>query len=186
MADQKIPILTPKDLAVLRRLLDWAKKVRPNPSLRTGPIDEGHQGPEVYVAKTPAAGIPALAVDTGTGTSGVGIGSAECPIYRVDLEYGSYKLIAVAGLEYPVYNPTMASVDGDSWLLVVRDKFGNWMAVTGGGGTGDRIEVVELANSGVVPPAGYLDARIRIWRPNTGVLEVGAWIWLKDVTSDPP
>jgi hypothetical protein len=71
--------LTEQDRNELRALLRMAQTRRANPTLRPsyGFIeDEEHQAPEVYVAKTPASGIPALVAGsafvscTGTGTAG--------------------------------------------------------------------------------------------------------------------
>lgn len=90
------------------------------------PSDDEYLTPEVYVALTPSGGIPALAEGSDVGTAfGAGDtpGSASCQIYQ-RLPDGTLQVIT--GLTRTVYNLSESAVDGTSWVLVVRDKYGNW------------------------------------------------------------
>ena len=102
--------------------------------VRTAEGDEGYLPPEVYVARTPTGGIPALSQGTDTGTDGTALdddvpGSAECRIYRV-LGTGSSARLVYAGLTKWVYNLNGADLAGDTWVKVSRDKFGTWLVDT--------------------------------------------------------
>ncbi len=126
--------LSDHDAELVQRLLDDRRNSRGNPPNRADHRDEGHQAPEVYVALTPLAGIPALqrqtTTGTGTGSHSGGIwddvpGSADCEIYRVL----PGPILRYTGQVKTVYNLSTASVDGSAFALVVRDKYGQWFAV---------------------------------------------------------
>jgi hypothetical protein len=101
-------------------------------------------------------GIPALNDVAGTGSGDVP-GSAECEVYNVIFANGdedSPTLRPVDGLTPTVYNLSETAVAA-GWVLVVRDKFGQWWAVptavssgggTGGTGTADPCSVINLAS----------------------------------------
>lgn len=89
--------------------------------------------PEVYVARVPAGGVPAVDegyTGTGTGTGSLAAdspGSASCAVYKVVVDStGAANLIRVAGLDKTIYNLSNQVVLGQSWALVARDKFGYW------------------------------------------------------------
>jgi hypothetical protein len=89
--------------------------------------------PECYLALTPAAGIPGISKEPGTGTlSSEAISSALCQIFQV-LDNKITVVYNIGTLQ--VYNYSQTIVPGGQWILVNRDKFGTWMAVTSGGGT---------------------------------------------------
>lgn len=99
------------------------------------------QAPEVYVARAPAGGIPALSV-IGTGT-GDEPGHALCDVYRIAQSFGAGtgtaddgppKMVRVNPLQRYVYNFTTADIAAHSWLVLVRDKFGLWIVSNNGGG----------------------------------------------------
>ncbi len=88
-------------------------------------VDDQIQAPEVYFARTPSGGIPARTDNiTGTGSSlqDDDFGQASCSIYRLTSEERPVPV----GLTRTVFNMSSAAVDGDSWVLVVRDKYGRW------------------------------------------------------------
>lgn len=98
-------------------------------SERAWDAGEDHQAPETYIAiPQTGTGIPALEE---VGTSGPGEGdipgSEVCDIYRV---VGNE--LRPVGLSKTVYNVSSSIISG-SWIPVVRDKFGKWFAVVGGG-----------------------------------------------------
>jgi hypothetical protein len=97
--------------------------------------------PEVYVARTPALGIAALSEisDDETGAGGIGTGTgtsaeaqsrpgyADCDIYRLtDLHTVTPYLTAVTSLNRRVYNLYAEAIDGNAWVTIKRDKFGQW------------------------------------------------------------
>lgn len=125
--------LTEEDLKVLRDVIARERSRQGRTTGRQGVDWDEHQAPEVYVARTPYAGISGLTtvgtgthLDTGTGT-GTGVtgddvaGSASCAIYQVvDGEFLSI------GTSLLVHNYSTEAVEGDKWVLVLRDKFGTW------------------------------------------------------------
>jgi hypothetical protein len=109
-----------------------------------GVDDQEFLAPEVYVALTPVGGIAPVGREVGTGTfdpsQGVTIHSALCSIFQLIT-------VGVVDLLYPVnaltsqkiYNLSNQMLGGGEWVLVHRDKYGNWFTLTGissGGGAG--------------------------------------------------
>jgi hypothetical protein len=102
--------------------------------------------PEVYVAMTPEGGIPALTISGGgTGTSSATAneeaeavaGYEVCDIYRANREDG--RMILIPTKTERVYNASATEVPGETWIVILRDKFGIWWATSlgsGGGGSG--------------------------------------------------
>lgn len=101
--------------------------------------------PEVYIAFTPSDGIPALDPHT-TGTANDDEpGSAACDVYRIIQQSGGLDatgtdagtgtgtgakipiLHPVPNLSKLVYNLSGSDVPGDSWVVIIRDKFGSWL-----------------------------------------------------------
>ena len=83
--------------------------------------------PEVYVAKIPFGGIPALQTVSGSPIPG----SATCDIYKLwpytgtGTGSGEEELIAAA-FDQTVYNLSSSVVSGE-YKIVWREKFGNWI-----------------------------------------------------------
>ena len=141
--------LSERDRNELRRLLAWFRN-RPADASKPYVPTPLPQTPEVYVAYTPKAGIPALAPQTyhatGTGSrlglgTGTGTGSgtstqpgfADCTIYQV-LQFGGLHPkpeLQPTGLVRTVYNLSESAIPGGAWILVERDKWGTWWAVEG-------------------------------------------------------
>lgn len=74
---------------------------------------------------------------TGTGTCGVVLGAANCVIYRiVEGKPGcdNSRLVPISDLSKRIYNLSEAAIAGNAWLLVHRDKFGQWIAGLAVGG----------------------------------------------------
>ncbi|TXH16951.1 MAG: hypothetical protein E6R03_04710 [Hyphomicrobiaceae bacterium] len=89
-----------------------------------------YQPPEVYLARTPSGGIPSNN-SSGTGTaSDDAPGCAQCRIYRIveasGTASGDDSVQAIPGLEKTVYNFSGADILEEQWVLIVRDKFGQW------------------------------------------------------------
>ncbi len=147
--------LTPEDRETLDRLIAAESRrfrsVRKSGEAAADVDDQEFLAPEVFVARTPAGGIPALGEGytswTGTGTlTHVGTGTelleddapgyADCAVWRV-LGEGVGETPVLSPLDAPyyrVYNMSTSAVAGNTWVLVMRDKPGAWWVVQGGGG----------------------------------------------------
>lgn len=120
-------VLTPDEKRLLQGLLDRERRRPTSPTRSTSATAEDPAGPEVYLVKTPAGGIPALATDIP--------GQADCDVYqRRDGDAGP--VIATPGLKRAIANAGTDAIPADVWLLVARDKFGNWWPAAGAGGAG--------------------------------------------------
>ncbi len=143
--------LTPEDRQVLDRFLSSESRRhrgRQAHGEAAGDVDDQEfLAPEVYVARTPAGGIPAMDAGAATASSWTGTGTgtnvpaddvpgrADCYVwFVVRADDGTPTLLPVAADALEVLNLSAAAVAGDQWVLVVRDKFGEWWVVTGGGG----------------------------------------------------
>jgi hypothetical protein len=152
-------VLNEHDRAVLLELLRRARQVQGAPTGRLPAPEEDLPAPEVYVGLTPAGGIPAL-----IGTAPAKPGKAECQVYRVDTKPTGPELEEVKNLVRDVHNLTGAALPGNDWVLLARDKWGTWFAVTGGGGAG--AEVVRVSSS--TPDAnGYFDGFLQTFNVTT-------------------
>src|SRR5688572_17970448 len=106
----KAYLLSEADHRALSRLLARERR-RPSTARNRPHVPEQEiQTPDVYVARTPAAGIPASTEEPGTGTGSgtisVGSGylrSVSCDIYRLITDEGFAELVE-AGFEVDVYN----------------------------------------------------------------------------------
>lgn len=123
MADV-IYTLTDDDRNILRDLIaDWKRRLRNQP--RQEEVDEEQGTTEVYVARSPAAGIPALTEDIGASIADEP-GYADCYIYRIVINAGIPELQPISNFFRRIYNLCTEDIPGDSWLIVARDKFGFW------------------------------------------------------------
>lgn len=110
---------------------EWINKSRntPVPSPLGDEGDSEYTSPEVYIIKTPSAGIPAIyTAGTGSGTAGDPAdgdtpGSADCDVHYIDAS----GILADAGFTITVYNLTIAPVKGQLVTTAKRDKWGSWI-----------------------------------------------------------
>ncbi len=80
--------------------------------------------PDVYIAKPPEGGIPALV----SGTPDVA-GKAECDIYQIN---DNDELVqAPSSFSREVYNLSPNIIETD-WIIVRRDKYGRWIVANRG------------------------------------------------------
>lgn len=109
-------VLSETDRAALAEMLGWWRNQSVNATGRPGDtLDrEEMSAAEVYVAKVPTGGIPAMASSVP--------GAAKCNIYR-KMSSGELRPIDKAIL---VHNLTASEVPEDSWAMVKRDKWGTW------------------------------------------------------------
>lgn len=149
-----------EDARVLQRLLnDYyqqspATKSRP-PAEQAFTLGQDHQAPEVYVAKPylavgESAGtatgddaiIPALTEPSSTAAGSYPVpGKAKCVIYQViEDEQHSPQLRPICGEANKtecfrwVYNVSPSAISSQ-YFPVMRDKYGRWLAMVGGGGS---------------------------------------------------
>lgn len=119
------------DVRLIGQLLDWWRNQRGNKFRRLGDEEQGGS-PEVYIARIPNAGIPAMNEGiAGTGSTAIQDNTASytsCDIYKVD-ESGTVKIIR--GLNRRVYNLGKNAAAGNQWAIVLRDAFGHWYLAGG-------------------------------------------------------
>lgn len=122
-------LFSDKDVAVIKDLVQWWKSQRANTVNRPRTdVTEDWPAPEMYIARAPVGGIPAL-VRNDTGTLIADLtddvpGSAVCQVYR--LEEG--EVVQVSDLKKTVYNLLPVAIPARAWLTIMRDKFGDWYA----------------------------------------------------------
>jgi hypothetical protein len=144
MADtQHILTASKEELELLREMAAAYKRRR---EFASRFVDEQDlPSPEVYVALTPTAGIPAIsAPGTATATDFPSLlepGYAECAIYRVaeDAVDGQLQvyLEPIYNLTKRVYNVSTNAIEGSKYVLATKDKCGIWHATAPGSGGGD-------------------------------------------------
>ena len=144
--------------------------------------EEGGFPPDVYVAYTPKGGIPALAQDTTSSTTTTTFitstttststtppdsrpDSAFCMVFRIIIESGVAHLRLVNRNPLQVWNLRRACpVPGNTWILVVRDKAGNWWA--------DDFDCGPTGTTTSTSTTEWCDAKLKesycIWQWNTG------------------
>lgn len=115
----------------------WADFTTRKPESKGHTKSELPQAPDVYIARSPTGGVPALdQVGTGTSTDDAP-GSADCYVYQIIHPPGTGDdpyLLRVGQVSKTVYNIGNGDIEGDSWFLVIRDKFGKWIAAVGDNG----------------------------------------------------
>lgn len=103
--------------------------------------------PEVYIARTPPGGIPALAEETGTANQDFP-GSAECPIWRTLYDQATASpRMAYAGFTREVLNLSHEAIGGGRWVICWRDKFGAWFTA----GIGPNPDVEDTGTGADLP-----------------------------------
>lgn len=119
------------------------------------------QTPDVFLARTPAGGIPATDVN-GTGTTDDEVfGSATCTIYRLSISGSGTgtadddNLIEGVDQTRRVFNPSAEEIPADTWIIVSRDKFGVWWVVEVGAGDDGSYEKGRWAYVTSATPNGY-------------------------------
>lgn len=116
--NRELNFFADEDVEVLRSLIAREKQRPLNAPYRNNPAPNTDQMPEVHVAKTTGL-MPALEVHP-TGQDEPG--SALCTIYRL-LEGKLWSLTIPTAV---VYNLGSSAIPDGSWILVQRDRFGDW------------------------------------------------------------
>jgi hypothetical protein len=145
---KKVYALSEHDKAVLARFMEEVRQQFINTPSRPAmdrSWDESDDwiGPEVHVAK-PKIDLPPLTPGP-PDQPGYGL----CDIYRVVRSSADLPELHAVDFDKPVYNVSNTDITSSTWLIVIRDKFGEWYvsgvlgeAGTGSGtGTGQFIEM---------------------------------------------
>lgn len=131
----KVYLLSESDAESIRRLIDTSKRTIQQSRSRppeTHTDHEEQQSSDVYIARTPDEGIPALNEEAGTGTGSIvdTVGYAECEIYRVLAPTSTTPRLHRVSKHFSqvVYNILTIPIIGGAWILIDKDKFGRWIA----------------------------------------------------------
>lgn len=124
-------ILSEDDVRILREFLYvYNRQQRYVNAFGRGPdnkIDhEEMHTSELYIARSSSGGIPAL---QSFGSTGIGDipGSALCTVFKTSQSADLTE--DVTGYQHTVYNISTSAIPGDTWLIIVRDKYGKWYAL---------------------------------------------------------
>lgn len=142
MADQKdIFVATAEEASVLRQVISLMRSGRlgaPVPlSVEEPPLVNSN---DIFIAKIPTGGIPALEEPVGTSsTDYASPGYADCEIYRIDVDNtigtgsgpGAY-VLKRSGFTRRVFNLSSSVINGP-YTGVKLDNYGRWLADGGGG-----------------------------------------------------
>lgn len=145
MADQVVYLST-DDLAILKDVIARVRGTNTHPPSRP-PTErswdeaEDHQAPETFIAK-PVEEDGIIEFDDSSGENRPGW--AQCNIYRIDRTTDPPTLHET-GVVRRVWNVSRSRIESEEFIVVVRDKYGNYMAPTGGGGGNIvRVEIEEV------------------------------------------
>lgn len=170
--------LSESDIRLVRDLLAfWKNRIKNTTGRPNNEFDlKEQQAPEFYVARTGAAGIGAFEGDTGTGTgtgtgSGTGSGSAgtvpyaDCTIYQL---HPTDKTLFTKSITKRVHNLGTSAIDGFTYIIVARDKFGIWWVVGVGSAApddgGDTTTGTGTGTGTVTPCEGVFFTDSKSWQ----------------------
>jgi hypothetical protein len=124
---------TEVEIEILQQIAgDWKNRrggMNRKPEKLPGLSSEGlGQVNDVYIARIPEDGIPALIQDNAATGSGSTItddmpGYAQCDLFKI----GKDATMIDLGLTRRVWNVSTASI-AEGWAIIQRTKFGNWIA----------------------------------------------------------
>lgn len=143
--------LTAADHEMLKHLI---QQLRANPGIlntRNRPQIERERNTEssqVYVARTPTDGIPAVDLNTGTSLDDEP-GEAECDIYQISRYSNPVTISPTAANDRLVYNVSTSPIPGDTWIVIAKDAFGAWIALAGGGSSVGRGKIASRLGDGI-------------------------------------
>lgn len=143
----KLGFIKEDDIPILQQMIAEYRRhnregdIQPHILIEEEPADDIFT-PEVYVAKTPVGGIPALEVEIYPATGSIHYvpGKARCDIYKLwpRTSLTEQELIATI-YDQLVYNVSQHRIDS-LFKIVWRDKYGDWVTDCGpcelGTGTG--------------------------------------------------
>lgn len=187
MSDKTAYVLSESDLVKLKDTMEYVASIRRNKPIRDDQSFDS-LSPDVYVALVPFGGIGGIApvVDpTGTGTTPMTLGSpskVSCDIYQIvpdDVNGTTPQFMPVSDTSLDVYNISTQAIPGDSWVVVVRDKYGVWIATGAPSAVGalivDHVHVVGIPSTGSgthFPPQWYC-VSVKMTGPGGSLVETG-------------
>jgi len=123
--------LTPEDGRLLQKILaEYRARPQNQPLPNIDPLQHGESS-DCYVAAIPEAGLPAATVFTGTLIPGKVI----CNVYQLsDLGMAGSGELPVPDFSIVVYNTSTTAIS-QGYRPIIRDKFGDWYATVGSGGS---------------------------------------------------
>lgn len=143
--------LTLDDVNTFKELVaEYKNRKTTRPSYAYDIDDFAGTAPQVYLVRAPKDGISGINQNTtGTGTHGLGddvVYTAECQVYYKDNI--TNVLHPVEGKTLWVTNFSTTSINPYVWILVTRDAYNTWYAITAGSSGGGIIIQASCDNSG--------------------------------------
>lgn len=143
-------LLGENDRNLLRMLVKKVGLIPNSTDSRTEQSNDAQTAPEVYIAEVPQSGIPAMVGGVPGYADGV-------KIFRILGDSTNSPVMADAGFYRRVYNLSPAAIPGsegtgtgqtstESFILVIRDKFGLWFVESGTQGTGGSVSCAAVAS----------------------------------------
>ena len=108
--------LNDDDVALLRLMLDWYRKLPKNQLTPIHPLPQ--RSSECLVALVPATGLPAR--------SGSTPGFADCDIYRMEKNVTGNVILQDAGFQLRVYNLSSIQINA-GYISISKERFGYWL-----------------------------------------------------------
>lgn len=125
--------LTLDDVNTFKELVtEYRNRKTTRPVYESDVDDYAGTAPQTYIVRAPKGGIAGINQNTtGTGTPALwddSISDAECQVYYKDSITGV--LHPVEGKTLIVNNPSLNSIAEYSWVLVTRDAYNDWYAIS--------------------------------------------------------
>lgn len=162
--------ISENDLAILRGIIDREKRTVRSPR-PARPEQALPSTPEVYIAKVPTGGI------AGLGAGSLEPSYADCDIYRLSFSGTIPTLTLVGGLSRRVFNLSSSDLAADSWPVVLRDKFGDWLAPSAG--TTTNLVLQNITGDVTIPAVG---ATVNVTVTDGSQYTVGQWVQITNGT----
>lgn len=140
MAEQEGYILSEEGVQQLRDLYEKVNRMLMNTPLRGLQLaDTDPPAPEVYIAVIPLDGLPGIpSIGTGTGSiSALTPSSILCDIYQIvqDTDDSTQFHLENTQNQQDVFNVSSTDLGPEEVVIIVRDKYGKWVATSSSGGT---------------------------------------------------
>lgn len=168
--NEEIGFLTRDDQQLIRQLLADYKNGRLNPVNRTPIIEQDLTAPEVYLVRVPAGGIAGYNVESTGTASDDQFPSVDCNVYAVIRNDPSSATVRYMGFKITVFNYSLLAVQGNDWILAVRDKGGPYYAAIPLQSAGAWMQVTNLTPTVFNRYAGQLWSKSTGSWVNTGII----------------
>jgi hypothetical protein len=127
--------LTKSEVDILQDAINRINNLRENEVTRLTSSEkftqeEDHQAPEFYIAYT-ENGIEAIDTTVDPPT----VSTDDCDIYQPVYNGTNWEIQTTEGTaQVTVLNTSETDVDAGTYILITREKYGQWVVITGGGG----------------------------------------------------